>query len=281
MPVHRFKIGVIDAAVIADGTNPKSPEEAINNERYPNASQEELQAALKYHQETKLSTESAMNILLLIIGGKRLLVDTGMSMRSPTPNYGHLMMTLAELNIAPQKIDMVYITHFHGDHIAGLLDEEMQPSFPKAQIFAPKFEWDSWMSPEALEKAGENAKRYTSILEPLKDRFTLLSYGDEVLEGVRVVDMRGHSPGHSGLLVESNGQKLLHFGDTLHIPAQMIYPNWHIHFDAEPELAEKTRREQLAFAADNDVWALFYHLAFPGLGKIKREGNSFRWQPVD
>src|SRR5688572_13734348 len=156
MPVHRFKIGAIDAMVIADGSNPKSPEEAISNERYPNAPQEELQAALKYHQETGLSTESAMNLLLLTVGGKRLLVDTGMSMRSPTPNYGHLMMSLAELNIAPQKIDMVYITHFHGDHISGLLDEEMQPAFPNAKIFAPKAEWDAWMSPEALEKAGEN-----------------------------------------------------------------------------------------------------------------------------
>lgn len=281
MPVHRFTIGSIEAMVIADGMNPKSPEEAVSNERYPNAPQAELEAALQYHRETGISTESAMNILLLNVDGKRILVDTGMSMRSPSPNYGHLMMTLAELNIAPQKIDVVYITHFHGDHIAGLLDETMQPSFPNAKIYAPKAEWEAFMSSAALEKAGDNAKRYTVILEPLKERFEFFDYGDDIASGVRVVDMRGHSLGHSGLLIESQGEKLLHCADLLHIPAQMIYPNWHIHFDADGDLAEKSRREQLAFAADSGCLTLFYHLPFPALGYVKRAGDSFRWEVVD
>lgn len=280
MPVHRFKIGAIDAMVIADGANPKSAAEAINNERYPNAPQEELEAAIRYHEETGLSTESAINLLLLTVEGKRLLVDTGMSMRSQSPNYGHLMMTLAELNIAPQKIDMVYLTHFHGDHIAGLLDDEMNPAFPNARLFAPKAEWDAWMGAEALAEAGESAKRYTTILEPLQERFTLLEYGEELITGIQVVDIRGHSKGHSGLLIESQGESLLHLADTLHIPAQLIYPNWHIHFDSQPEIAEQKRREQLAYAADKHCLSLFYHFQFPGLGYVQREGDSFRWQAV-
>jgi glyoxylase-like metal-dependent hydrolase (beta-lactamase superfamily II) len=279
LPAHRFKIGTIEAIVIQDGF---SPLDILNiPQRYPNATEEEIEAAYKYLEEANIPAEQHMNILYLNVNGSRILVDTGMSMRSQNPAFGRLMFTLAELNIAPQKIDIVYITHFHGDHISGLLDEGMQPAFPNAKVMTPQAEWDAWMSPEKLTAEGDNAKRYTSMLEPVKDRFSFLNYGDEIAEGVKVLDIRGHSLGHSGLLIESQGEKLLHLVDMLHNPVQFIYPNWHIMFDADPDLAEKNRREQLAYAADNQILTMFYHLAFPGLGYVQREGDAFRWQPID
>jgi glyoxylase-like metal-dependent hydrolase (beta-lactamase superfamily II) len=279
LPAYQFKVGAIEAIVIQDGN---APVDKLNlPQRYPNATEEEMQAAYQYLEDANVPSEQNMNLLLLNVNGSRILVDTGMSMRSQNPAFGKLMFTLAELNIAPQKIDIVYITHFHGDHISGLLDEEMQPAFPNAKIITPQVEWDAWMNPEKIAEEGETAKRWTSIVEPLKDRFSFVDYGDEIAEGVRVVDIRGHSLGHSGLLIESQGEKLLHLVDMLHNPAQLIYPHWHIMFDADKELAVKTRREQLAYAADNKLLVMFYHLDFPALGHVRREGDSFRWQPID
>ncbi len=98
---------------------------------------------------------------------------------------------------------------------------------------------------------------------------------------VTLVAMPGHTPGHTGLLIEANGERLLHVVDLLHTLPQFKYPNWHINFDSDGPLAEQSRKAILARAADEKLLTMFYHLPFPGLGHVVRAGSAFSFQPIE
>ena len=112
------------------------------------------------------------------------------------------------------------------------------------------------------------------------DRFSFVGDGDEIAPGVRAVSAPGHSPGHTGLLVESEGEALLALVDVLHMLIQFANPGWHHRFDSDGVLAAETRRAQLERAARDNLLTLFYHLPFPGLGRVVRQGDAYRWQAM-
>ena len=118
-----------------------------------------------------------------------------------------------------------------------------------------------------LNRAGDqqNLARFTA----LQDRFRFVSAGDKIAAGVTVVDLLGHTLGHAGLLVESQGERLLHLVDLLHQHFQFANTGWHFSFDSDPVQAVQTRRRVLQHCAEEDLLTLFYHLDFPGLERSR------------
>lgn len=271
MSVHQFSIGELEGAVLQEGSAFMDRANVIA--RYPNADPADVDAALGDDEPS-----GSLNLLLINSGGTRILVDVGFGEAGP-PGMGGVLRGLGKLGLAPGDIDIIFLTHFHGDHIAGLCDESGAPVYSEAHYITTQAEWDEWTARWAASSAAAD-QALLERFRALQDRFTFVSAGNEIAPGVTVVDLAGHTQGHAGLLLESQGERLLHVVDLLHQAFQLVHLDWHFGFDSDGAAAVETRRRVLQECADSQILTLFYHLDFPGLGTVARAGTGYAFTPV-
>jgi glyoxylase-like metal-dependent hydrolase (beta-lactamase superfamily II) len=215
-------------------------------------------------------------------GERRVLIDTGYA--GGGPNTGRLLAALAALGIAPQSISAVLITHMHADHISGLVTGG-QPVFPNAEVFIHRADVVYFTdpvraaaAPELLKSSFEAAARVVASV-PRLQRFD----GERALtRAISVVDLRGHTPGHSGYRIADGGESLLIVGDALFHPA--LHPartDIGIAFEPDPAAAAAMRRRLFPQAAEERALIAATHMPFPGFGRIVREGAALTWAPAD
>lgn len=275
--IHTLTIGDIRCTVIADGTS------QIPNvtELFPDVPQDAIVSVVRGLGQHPSNITNSFNMLLIETDGQRVLVDTGLG-NTPRDGLGLLGERLVEAGFPLDSIDLVFLTHFHGDHIAGLTNAQGEVNFPNARYACTQIEWDAWLSEEELAKLPDAfAQRLQDVMLPLKEKFTFLNFGDNIAPGVTAIDAKGHTPGHTALLIESQGETLFHMVDTLHRQLQFHDPSWSIRFDRQPDISPITRRDLLQRSADNGWLTLFYHLPFPGLGHVEANGDGFRWVAID
>lgn len=277
MSTYRLEVGDISCIVIAEGEMEMDASGIA--QRYPNASEAEIQDALKQSSVEDNKISSYFNALYIEADNTKILVDAGMGQNPERPQFGQIVPNLASVGVQVEDIDIVYITHFHGDHYLGLLSNGA-PTFPNARYITMDTEWDYWLSEEAQATMGERVNGILAVVNPLRDKFSTVSAGEEIVSGVRVVALSGHTMGQSGLLIESGDDAFLHLVDLLHHTAQFSYPDWHFVWDTDAELAVQTRHAQLTNAINANLLVMFYHLPFPGLGHIGRDGQHYQWIPL-
>jgi glyoxylase-like metal-dependent hydrolase (beta-lactamase superfamily II) len=90
----------------------------------------------------------------------------------------------------------------------------------------------------------------------------------------------GHTPGHTSVLIESQGHHAIYLGDLCHHPLHFSHPDWVSSFDTHPDITPRTRAKFFAFAAGLDALVVCPHAPSPGLGHIKRTDGGFQWQPM-
>lgn len=209
---HHFNIGDLECIALLDLGMHRPVSQLFPH--IPEADRNAAAAALNYDPEAipfsfiPLAIESA---------DQWLLVDTGIT-QGTTDDSGHTLRALNAAGIAAEDINTIFITHCHGDHIGGLTDAESNLTYPNANVIMWRGEWDYWMSDEML--ASMEADQVTflqSKLNPIRDRLTLIDIEGEIAPGVTAVPMPGHTAGHSGLRLESNGETLLHMVDCAHM----------------------------------------------------------------
>jgi glyoxylase-like metal-dependent hydrolase (beta-lactamase superfamily II) len=206
----------------------------------------------------------ATNVILIQTPDKNILVDTG---------YGRLLPdNLTAVGLDPKQIDVVLITHMHGDHIGGLL-KNGQSVFPNAQLYIAQPEHDYW-----LNANNENA---INVIKEYADRLALFEPNElgeltnELLPGITPLATYGHTPGHTSFLVESGDDKLLIWGDLAHAMAiQMPYPQVAVTYDVNPEEAVRSREAVLKYVSENKIPVAGMHIAYPGIGDIKPASGS-------
>lgn len=264
---YQLSLGEAQVTIIQDNAVPFNPDLFGSNQ--PEG------AVLEFLEANNLSVEglkNTFNILLLTNGDRRTLIDTGLSAAN---GGGRLIPTLAALGIAPEDITDVVISHFHGDHVNGISAEDGTLYFPNAAHYISQAEWDFLQSGPTDTVAGALAK-----LQPVVDADQLQYYNneDEVVPGIQALATPGHTPGHHSFLIASGESQLLHLVDAATQNLISVQnPTWYFNFDADPEQAVETRIGLFNRAADEQIPVFGYHFAFPGIGYIAREGESFRY----
>lgn len=277
---YRVMLGDFEVTALSDGILNLPVEKLLTN----TTPEKTLKALKKYYLSSPTTT--SVNAYLINTGSKLVLIDTGAaSLYGPTA--GRLLNSLKAAGYAPDQVDEIYITHMHSDHVGGLMNGE-QLAFPNAIVRADQHDADFWLSQMNMDKAPAGAKgafqgAMVSINPYVKaGKFKSFSGETELVPGIKAVAARGHTPGHSVYLIESKGQKLMLWGDLMHVAAvQFENPSVTISFDSDSKAAMAQRLKAYADAAKQGYMVGATHLSFPGLGYLRSEGKGYAWVPVN
>jgi glyoxylase-like metal-dependent hydrolase (beta-lactamase superfamily II) len=224
-----------------------------------------------------------MNTFLLQIGGKNVLVDAGCGV-SMGPTLGMVCRNLSAMGVGPEDIDTILVTHLHPDHINGLVDGEGEAVFPRAEIVVNEKELQFFRDPDSPSRSppGEPQEFFEGMRRataPYLDRIRTVRDGP-VMSGVTAFTQPGHTPGHTGWLVESGNDAVMIWGDILHMPnLQLAAPQAGTVLDIDRELAVATRRRALDMAATDKFRVAGIHFDFPAFGHIVRRGDGYGFVP--
>ena len=278
---YRFKLGDFEATVVSDGTLNLGPVAAL----YPKTPKEAVEGVLTSQFRSPAAFIGQENCLVLNTGDKLVLFDSGMGTYKVFGTAaGRLENTLAASGIKPDDIDAIILTHGHIDHLSGIMSDEGKRLFPNAQIIMSKVEHDFWTDEAKTSSTGVMKLLVDSArknLLPNKDRLVFVEDGKDAVKGVSVVSTPGHTPGHTGYLLSSAGQNFLCTGDFVtHTAISFNHPDWAFNFDVDPGMASATRKRVLDMAVQDKLTLIGYHFAFPGIGNVAREGDSYRFVPI-
>ena len=227
---------------------------------------------------------AAFNVFLIKRGTERLLVDTGNGTLRPD-RTGQLPLCLKQAKTTPEDIGKILITHLHGDHAGGLVKDD-KPAFPKAKVYVAKTEYAYWTNEESVRQAPKHRRPLfpliQNVLRVLEQSRLLVFFtpGDMVVPNIMSADLAGHTPGHTGFLLSSDGKELFFIGDLLH-GAALQMPRPDITFDADVDQAKAKEMRLRIFKqlAETQTPVAGAHLPFPGIGLVQAEGDGYKLHP--
>ena len=213
-------------------------------------------------------------------GTNTILFDTGNGeITKRRPNAGNLVARMALLGVKAEEVTHVVITHMHPDHIGGLM-EGGKPAFPNAAYVTGATEYDFW-TPEVRLSGGTErvAKLVNANVKPLAEKFSFVKPNDTIAPGITVLDASGLTPGHIGIHLESEGERLVLIGDAAnHYVVSLQRPDWHVRFDMDKEKAAATRKSLLGMIAADKIPFVGYHMPFPAVGYLTAKDQGFQYQ---
>jgi glyoxylase-like metal-dependent hydrolase (beta-lactamase superfamily II) len=222
-----------------------------------------------------------VNSFLIRHRGKLILSDagTGQALQPVQKNLGKLPENLRAVGVDPSAIDIVMLTHLHSDHSMGLVDEAGRKVFPNAELIIHEVEAAFWLDralqPGDNERITRNSNAQRVVPAPYRDRIRRIKDG-EVLPGITAMMRPGHTPGHTNWLIESGGERLLIWGDIVHLAAvQLARPEARLIYDVDTDLAAATRATVLDWAERERLIVAGAHLGFLGFGRVLRNGEQF------
>src|SRR4030095_4670358 len=156
------------------------------------------------------------NPVVVNTGSKLVVIDTGTSeanFERSKGTAGQFPRNLAAAGIARNAVDVVVISHFHGDHINGLLAPDNKLSFPNAEILVPAAEWkyfmdDGEMSKQTTERMKGVFAGLRGVFDALGRKVTPYEPDKEVAPGITSVATYGHTPGHNSFIITSGNDKV-------------------------------------------------------------------------
>lgn len=240
--------------------------------------------SLGFVDSTKDGVRTAVNAYLVNAGEHLVLVDAGNAGCEFSKEVGHLTENLRAAGYRPEDVDVVLITHMHGDHVCGLTSNGARV-FPNAAVYASEPEAAFWLAPpvanDPRDKFKESARRSLAPYQAAH-AFHTFKPGAVLFPGVTALDTRGHTPGHASYLFESGGQGFVATGDIVHAGAvQFAHPEVWMEYDVDQKVAVPMRRALFAEAAEKGWTISSAHLSFPGIGHLRQDGKTFAYVPVE
>ncbi|MFM0557581.1 MBL fold metallo-hydrolase [Paraburkholderia sediminicola] len=277
---YRIILGGFEVTALLDGTHPFPIDTVVKD--VPKA---EITRDLQrdFLQEP---VQGSINAFLINTGSKLILIDSGAGVLYGDC-CGKLLDNLRAAGYEPEQIDEVLLTHLHKDHVGGIVSNG-QMAFPNAVVRVSQIEADYWLNPANKSKATAFLSSFfdaaSACVAPyvVAGRFKPFNGDVELETGIRTVALPGHTPGHTGYLVESESQDLLVWGDVIHVASiQLQNPAASVEYDTSAADAQRSRRLAFELAANKRYLIGAAHVAFPGLGHVRKNGDKYDWVPVN
>jgi len=282
---YRYKIGDYEITAINDGV--WMPDLAPGLFRNFSVADAQKTLADQFQRTDKMVVP--ITALMVNTGSRLVLIDTGTAGLF-VPTSASFMDNLAAAGFDPKQVDVVLISHFHGDHINGIRTKDGQLAFPNAEVMVPAAEWAHWMddgkmsaTPEAARGNFNNSRR---VFSSIANNVTRFEAGKEVAPGITSIAAPGHTPGHTAFAISSGNQSMMTIVDATNNAYLFVRnPEWQVSFDMDGAMAVDTRKRLLDRAAADKMLVAGYHWPFPSAGYITKEGSGYRlnpaaWNPV-
>ncbi|MCL4765645.1 MAG: MBL fold metallo-hydrolase [Hyphomicrobiaceae bacterium] len=277
----RFKVGDTEVTQLYDGIWQKAHDPGF----IKNASLEDTKKALRDGNLTDAHVPITFTITVVRSGGRTVMFDSGTGGQM-APSAGLMMReSMQAAGIDPKSISTIVMTHFHPDHIFGLMAIDTNAQvFPDAEIVVPASEYKYWTDPgliASLPEARQGLAKRIQATFPSWKNVRQVEDGKEAAPGITSVASNGHTPGHTSYLVGSGSGQLMVLGDVANVPALFVRnPGWHASFDQDAAMAEMTRRKMFDRVVADKTTISGYHFGMPGAGSIAKDGSGYAYTPV-
>ena len=282
---YRYNVGSYQITAVTDGRNTfKFPDTFVLN-----AKRDQVNEALAAAYMEKDTMSIPYTPIVINTGSKLVVMDTGTGEANFDRSKGvggQFHSNLKASGIDRNAVDLVVISHFHGDHINGLITPDGKPSFPNAEILVPAVEWkyfmdDGEMSRQTTDRMKGVFAGARTVFDKLNRKVTQYEAGKEVAPGITSVATHGHTPGHMSYVVASGNAKVYVQADVTNHPALFARnPGWHAFFDQDPKMAEETRRKVYDMLVAEKMMVQGFHYPFPALAYVEKSGSGYREIPV-
>jgi glyoxylase-like metal-dependent hydrolase (beta-lactamase superfamily II) len=278
---YKYKVGSVEVTALYDGIWKKPHDPAF----IKNASVEDTKAALAKAGMTTEYMPIPLTVVVVKVGDKLIMVDAGSGVGQWQPTAVSLPGNMKAAGIDPAKISTVLISHFHPDHIFGLMEKGTNaPVYPNAELVVNATEYKWWTEPGRVEKLPDARKPLGTRIQtvfPTWKNFKLVEGEQEVAPGIRLVSAPGHTPGHSAFLVGSGSQQLMISNDTAYVPALLApHPEWQGAYDQDGPMAVESRRKLIDRVIADKIAICGAHFPFPGAGSFAKDGTGYAFLPV-
>ena len=268
--ISKMTVGSVEVTALLDGEIVAPAEFFLNLK-------DQDEQTIRENENNKLSYLN-MNAFLVQKGDRNLLIDAGCR-ELFGPTCGFIQDALGEIELSTDDITDLFFTHLHPDHIAGALNTDGTAVFKNANLQVVEAEYNFWQADnfDAIEVNGADwAGVAKGVFNAYKDRLELMTAEKEIISGISLVDIPGHTPGHAGFRVDSDNESLLHLGDIMHFQnLQLIDPNVSTIFDIDYETALTSRKRILDMVSADGNLCTSGHWLSPKFGHIERHGSGY------
>lgn len=235
----------------------------------------------RYPVNDKNQIENATDPILIRYKNKRILIDSGIGQGKFTEkqkrNFGvreesKVTDQLKTLDLKPEDIDMILMTHMHFDHASGLTryeNDELVSVFPNAAIYINEIEWDEMRQPNSRSKSTYWKENW----EAIQEQVIPYSQSIEPIEGIEMSHTGGHSAGHAIIKLKQQGDTLIHMADIMPTHAHQN-PLWVMAYDDYPMDSIVKKEQLMKEAYENQYGFIFYHDAYYRMIKWDESGQD-------
>jgi len=272
---RKYKVGDIEVFSLYDGVWEKAHDEAF----IKGANVEETKTALKAGGLTDAFVPVPFTTLAVKTGGRLVLIDTGTGGgQAGGPKAGLLAQSMAAAGLDPKDVKTIVISHFHGDHIFGLMAKDTNAqTFPEAEIIVPAAELKWWLQPvDSIPAPRRGLAQRVQATFPNWKNIKPVDGEAELAPGIRALPAHGHTQGHTAHLISSGNAQLIASADVTNIQTLFVKnPTWQAQFDHVPDLAVDTRKKLFDRAIADKAMVAGYHWGLPNVGTISKDGNGY------
>ena len=278
---YKYKVGSLEVTAVYDGIWRKPHDPAFIKD----VSVDDTKAALAKAGLTTEFMPIPLTVVVLQMNGRTIMMDAGSGVGQWQANATHLPANMKAAGIDYKAIDTIMISHFHPDHVWGLMEKGTNnPVFPNAELIVNATEYNWWTDPSRLAKLPEGRKPAGKRIAenfPKWKNWKLVDDGAEVVSGIRIMAAPGHTPGHSVYHVDAGSEQFLVSADTMYVPALLApHPEWQGSYDQDGPMAITTRHRIIDQVIADNVRICGSHFPFPGTGSFVKDGSAYAFTPT-